>query len=177
MQRNKTRGLVKAALSAALISLSAWITVPAAVPYTMQTFAVFLTAAQLGAKKGALAVLIYILLGAAGLPVFSGGRGGLGVLLGETGGYIIGFVPGIFVCGVLLEKLRGKAVTMFLSMLAGLFCVYLAGSLWYTLYLPKSEMLGFGAAILSGVLPFVVPDIIKIALATYVAGRIKGLTI
>ena len=90
--RTKTTDLVYTALCAALIAVCSWISVPAAVPFTLQTFAVFAALNLLGGKRGTTAVLVYILLGAVGLPVFSGFKGGPGVLLGTTGGYIIGFL-------------------------------------------------------------------------------------
>ena len=80
------------AVCAALIAICAWITVPAAVPFTLQTFAVFCVLGLLGGKRGTVAILVYILLGAVGLPVFSGFNGGIGALLGTTGGYILGFI-------------------------------------------------------------------------------------
>ena len=80
------------AVCAALIAICAWITVPAAVPFTLQTFAIFFVLSLLGGKRGTIAILVYILLGAVGLPVFSGFNGGLGALLGTTGGYIFGFL-------------------------------------------------------------------------------------
>ena len=77
-------------LCTALMAICAWITIPAAVPFTMQTFAVFLTAGLLGGKRGTIVVLVYLLLGAVGLPVFSGFAGGLGYMTGVTGGYLVG---------------------------------------------------------------------------------------
>lgn len=89
----KTRDMAYISISAALIALCAWLSVPAAIPFTMQTFAVFAAAGTLGARRGAAALGLYILLGALGLPVFSGFQGGVGALLGATGGYIVGFLP------------------------------------------------------------------------------------
>ena len=83
--------LVMVALFAALIAVCAWVTVPGSVPFTLQTMGVFLAVGLLGGKRGTLAVLIYILLGCVGLPVFAGFSGGIGVILGSTGGYIVGF--------------------------------------------------------------------------------------
>ena len=80
------------ALTAAIIAVCAWITVPGPVPFTMQTFGVFLALRLLGGKRGSISVALYILLGAAGLPVFSGFKAGIGVLIGPTGGYILGFI-------------------------------------------------------------------------------------
>ena len=79
-------------LFAVVIAICSWISIPTVVPFTLQTFAVFLAVAVLGGKRGTLAVIVYVLLGAVGLPVFSGFKGGIGVLLNTTGGFIIGFV-------------------------------------------------------------------------------------
>ena len=80
------------ALFAVAIAICSWISVPATVPFTLQTFGVFLAAAVLGGKRGTLAVLVYLALGMAGVPVFAGFQGGMGCLLGSTGGYLIGFL-------------------------------------------------------------------------------------
>ena len=79
-------------LFAVVIAICSWISIPTVVPFTLQTFAVFLAVAILGGKRGTLSVIVYVLLGADGLPVFSGFKGGFGVLLNTTGGYIIGFI-------------------------------------------------------------------------------------
>ena len=79
-------------LFAVVIAICSWISIPTVVPFTLQTFAVFLAVAVLGGKRGTLSVIVYVLLGAVGLPVFSGFKGGIGVLLNTTGGYIIGFI-------------------------------------------------------------------------------------
>jgi biotin transport system substrate-specific component len=172
----KSRDMVQIAAFAAIIAVSAWITVPAYVPFTMQTFAVFLAAGVLGAKKGTLAVLVYILLGVLGLPVFSGGRAGLGVLFGETGGYIIGFVPAVYLCGRLNGVLNCR-FSLLVSMLSGLLIIYGLGILWFWLvYAQGDEAKSLLMIASGGILPFIVPDLIKIALATMVAGQLKRRT-
>ena len=88
----KTIDMVYIAVFAVLIAICSWISIPTTVPFTLQTFAVFLAVGVLGGKRGSLSVLIYILLGAVGIPVFAGFSGGFGVLLGQTGGYIVGFL-------------------------------------------------------------------------------------
>ena len=89
---HSSTNLVYMALGAVLIALCSWITVPAAVPFTMQTFAVFFILSALGGKQGTVTILVYIALGAVGVPVFSQFGAGPGVLLGNTGGYILGFL-------------------------------------------------------------------------------------
>ena len=88
----KTLDMVCTAMFAVIMAVCSWISIPAMVPFTLQTFGVFLAVGTLGGKRGSLAVLIYLLLGAVGLPVFSGFAGGLGYMMGSTGGYIIGFL-------------------------------------------------------------------------------------
>ena len=108
------------AICAALIAICAWITIPAAVPFTLQIFGVFCVLGLLGGKRGTIAILVYLLLGAVGLPVFSGFNGGIGALLGTTGGYLISY---IFV-GVIYwaaEKLLGtKLAVRITAMVLGL---------------------------------------------------------
>ena len=91
----KIRDMAYISLSAAVIAVCAWITVPFTVPFTMQTFAVFLAVLLFGSARGMLSILLYIALGAVGLPVFSSFGGGIGVLIGPTGGYIIGFLAAV----------------------------------------------------------------------------------
>ena len=174
MKNNRTTGLVQISAFAALMALCAWISVPALVPFTLQTFGVFLAAALVGAKKGTLAVGLYIALGAAGLPVFSGGQAGWGVLLGQTGGYITGFLPGAFVCGFLAKKAKTRPLLLYGAMFAGLLCIYITGSLWFAaVYISKSGVYNLWTAFATCVLPFVIPDILKIALAVFVVRRVS----
>lgn len=160
------------AMSTALISVCAWISVPSAVPFTMQTFAVFLTAGVLGFRRALAAVSLYVLLGAIGLPVFAGMQGGLGVLVGATGGYISGFLPAAFIAGLRHSGKRDGMVDIIL-MILGLLVCYTFGTLWYALgYLGGME--GVGAALTACVLPYVIPDLLKILLAATVARRLRA---
>ena len=88
----KTLDIVYCAIGVALIAVCSWITVPMTVPFTLQTLAVFAVLLLLGGERGTIATLVYVLMGAIGIPVFAGFSGGLGILLGSTGGYIIGFI-------------------------------------------------------------------------------------
>lgn len=160
------------AMSTALISVCAWISVPSAVPFTMQTFAVFLAAGVLGSRRALAAVSLYVLLGAIGLPVFAGMQGGLGVLVGATGGYISGFLPAAFIAGLRRSGKRDKMVDIIL-MILGLLVCYTFGTLWYALgYLGGME--GIGAALTACVLPYLIPDLLKILLAAAVARRLRA---
>lgn len=170
----KTRDLVLIALFAALMALCAWITIPSVVPFTMQTFAVFMAVGLLGGKRGTMAVLVYILLGAVGLPVFSGFGGGLGYLLGKTGGYIIGFIGsaltmwGFFKIGGRGWIMRG------IGMLAGLLVCYAFGTGWFiSVYMRTNGPVPLMTVLSWCVIPYIIPDLIKIALALYLSNRIE----
>lgn len=124
-RRSGAANVALIAAFAALIAVCALLpalTVNGLVPITLQTFAVLLSGAVLGARRGFLAVLLYLLVGAAGLPVFSGGSAGLGVFAGPTVGYLIGFPLGAALCGFLVERLprRSSAVRTVLVFLCGL---------------------------------------------------------
>jgi len=95
--KTRTYDMAYIAIFAVLIAICSWISIPMTVPFTLQTFGVFMAVGVLGGKRGSLAVLVYILLGAIGVPVFAGFSGGFGILLNNTGGYIIGF---LFSCNV-----------------------------------------------------------------------------
>ena len=111
MQQSKTRDIVFIGIFAALIAICSWISIPTTVPFTLQTMGVFTAVGLLGGKRGSLAVLVYILLGLVGLPVFAGFSGGVGVLFGTTGGYIIGFLASaLLMWGIETVCGRGKIV-------------------------------------------------------------------
>ena len=172
MKKTKTKEMITVSLSAALICICSWIQVPSAVPFTLQTFAVVLASAVLGAKKGAAATLVYLLLGAVGLPVFSGFQGGIGALLGATGGYAFGFIFAAVIVGLITDKYGISLLTGVLSGAAGIAVCYLIGTLWFTFVYGDGNLAG---AFSVCVLPFLLPDAIKITLATLVAKRVKKL--
>ena len=120
VQRSKTYDIVYIAVFAVIMAICSWISIPAAVPFTLQTFGVFIAAGVLGGKRGTLSVLVFILLGAVGIPVFANFSGGIGVLVGPTGGYIIGFLFSALVMWA-MEKLPGKkSIMQIVSMVVGL---------------------------------------------------------
>ncbi len=132
------------------------------VPVTLQTLAVLLTGAALGSKRGALAMIAYLVEGAAGLPVFSGGTSGLVTLLGYTGGYLWAFPIAAFVVGLLCERgLDRRILTSALAMLPGTLIIYAIGVSWLAIALHIS----FGKALTFGMLPFIPGDLLKLVIA------------
>ncbi len=171
----KTTELCRIAVSAALIAVCAWITVPAAIPFTMQTFGIFCVLNLLGGRKGTLAILIYLLIGAAGLPVFSGFQGGIGILLGTTGGYLVGFLW-IGLVFRTAEKCFGSTLRVRVAaLLLGLVLCYAFGTGWFLfLYARRSGPIGIGTALGWCVLPFLLPDLGKLALGVLLSERIRN---
>lgn len=171
---SKTYDIVYAAIFAVLIAICSWISIPSAVPFTLQTLGVFLSTAILGGRRGTLSVLVYILLGAIGLPVFAGFTGGVGILLGNTGGYIIGFLfSALAMWGI--EHLFGNRMPVELvSMLIGLLICYTFGTAWFmVVYTRGNGPVSLTAVLGWCVIPFIIPDLIKIAIALIIAPRIR----
>ena len=163
------RDMIYVSLMAVVIALCSWMSVPSAIPFTMQTFAVFCALLLLGGRRGFLSVLLYILLAAFGLPVLSGFRGGIGALLGPTGGYILGFA----LCALLYWLLERRLPPL-VPLIAGLLVCYLFGTLWFVyVYSSGEKEIGFGAALMLCVVPYLVPDAIKLLLAFVLARRVK----
>ncbi len=170
--RENTRDMIYIAMFAIIIAICSWISVPATVPFTLQTFGVFVTVGVLGGKRGSLSVLVYLLLGVIGVPVFAGFSGGLGVLLGSTGGYIIGFLfSALIMWG--MEILFGKSnVVLVVSMIVGLLVCYLFGTVWFmSVYARTTGPIGVMTALGWCVFPYIIPDGIKIVLAMILCKR------
>lgn len=159
------------ALFAALTAVGAFIVIPSyPVPVTLQTLFTYLAGAVLGGSLGALSQLIYLLLGCIGLPVFAGGEAGLGVLLGPTGGYLMGFIVGSFIIGKLVETKGNPSFTWILiSMVIGTLAIYTLGVIQLSLWLKTS----IEHAISLGVLPFLIGDSLKILLASFITLRVR----
>ena len=170
----KTADITLMALFTAVMAICSWISIPAAVPFTLQTFAVFLTVGLLGGKRGTLTVLVYLLLGAVGVPVFSGFTGGIGHLLGPTGGYIIGFIFSALMMWT-AEKLFGKSLSVLaFSMAAGLIVCYAFGTAWFvSVYTRTTEPISIMTALGWCVFPYIIPDAIKIAVALILTRRLR----
>lgn len=159
--------LARCALFAALMCICAWISIPlGGVVFTMQSFALFLALLVLGGKGATVSIFVYLALGAVGLPIFSGFQGGFSALLGVTGGFLWGFLLGCgaywLICTLLGEKWR------MLGCIACLCCVYLCGTIWYFIYAPG----GLWAILAQSVLPYLLPDAVKLLLAAWIAKRL-----
>ena len=173
MSSSSIRSLCQIALFAAIIAVCSQIQIPLTVPFTMQTFAVFSALAILGGKNGTISILIYIALGAIGVPVFSGFKSGFGVLLGSTGGYIIGFIFTALIVGIVSDK-TNKLWALILSMVVGILVCYAFGTAWFAVVYAKTNEPASLATILGWcVIPFLIPDAIKIALAAVLTNRLK----
>ena len=146
-----------------LIALSAQVAIPlpfTPVPVTLQTFAVILTGCLLGSGRGALAALLYLAEGSAGLPFFSGGTAGLAHLFGPTGGYLVGCVAAALVAGLLSERRPGRSwLGRLLTLAAADIVVFVFGVTWL------GAFTGMARAVVLGFVPFVVGDALKIVVA------------
>ena len=171
----KAKDIAKIALFVAILTISAYLTVPFLIPFTMQTFAVFFACFMLGGLKASIAVAIYILLGAAGVPVFSGFKGGMGAILGPTGGYIVGFVVSTLLYAAVTATLGDKAWVKVFAAVMGLAFLYAFGSLWFAFGYSAGGAGSLGVILLKCVVPYIVPDLAKISLAYFVAYRVKKL--
>ena len=173
----QVRDLAYIGLFAALMAVCAWISIPVPpplIPFTLQTMGVFLAVGLLGGKRGTIAVLVYILLGAVGAPVFAGFRGGMGSLTGLAGGYILGFLFTALVMWA-MERLPGRRIWVLgASMVLGLAVCYAFGTVWYmAVYAQRGESTTLGAVLAVCVAPFLIPDGVKIALALLLTSRLK----
>ena len=164
MTRSNLRYMTLTSLFAALLAVCAWLCIPVSdIGITLQTFGVFLALLMLGGKWGSLSILLYLLLGATGLPVFSGFRGGMGHLIGVTGGFLWGFLISGLVYWALERFGRWPA------MIAGLLTCYGCGCLWFYGYSGG----GLGFILLRCVVPYLIPDAIKLWLAFRLSRRLR----
>lgn len=177
VQINKTRDIVFIALFAVLIAVCAWISIPSIVPFTMQTFAVYLTLNFLGGKRGTVSVCVYLLLGLIGVPVFSNFNAGPGTLFGATGGYMIGWIFSGLVMWLLEKMLGNKIWVQAVSMVVGLVVCYIMGTAWFMfVYAHNTGPVGLWTVLGWCVFPFIIPDMVKLGLALWLSQRLKKIT-
>ena len=173
-----TYELVLCALCAAVTCVLAPISVPLAgeVPISLATFAVLLSGILLGAKYGAISQLVYVLLGSVGVPIFAGWTGGIGITLGVTGGYIIGYIPMAFIAGLLYHRFGREAsgtrkyIVMFVSMVLATAVLYILGTAWFM----AQTGMTLGASLAACVIPFLPGDLIKIVAVMLVSVPIEA---
>lgn len=177
-KRIKTADMVYIALFAVLIVICSWISIPTMVPFTLQTLGVFLAVGVLGGKRGTLAVLVYLLLGVVGLPVFAGFSSGIGYILGNTGGYLVGFILSALVMWAMEYLFGKKKLVLGFSMVLGLMACYIFGTIWFMLvYANNSGEIGLWTALGWCVFPYIIPDILKIVLALTLCKRLARVII
>ena len=176
MTRFDTKELVYTAVFAALMAVCSWISIPATVEFTMQTFAVFAALSFLGGWRALKAIGVYLLLGAVGLPVFAGFNGGLAALLGPTGGYLVGFAAQAVVYALMTKALSDGLRARIIAMAVSLAVLYAFGTAWFVIvYTARTGAVSFMTALGWCVFPFVIPDLAKMALAIALTKRIKAL--
>ena len=165
-----TMNLVMAALFAALTAVCSQIQIPLPmVPINLALFAVHLAGALLGAKWGALSITAYALLGVVGAPVFSGFASGPAVLFGKTGGYILGYILCALLVGLLSRRIGFNAKGLVIAMVVGVAACYIFGTIWFMAITGMNLQLSLTYC----VLPFLPGDAVKIALATFLALRLR----
>ena len=171
---NRTYRIVYTGIFAVLLAICSWISIPTVIPFTLQTFGVFLTVLLLGGKQGTISIFIYLLLGSVGIPVFSNFGAGLGYLLGNTGGYAIGFLF-IGLTSWLFEKLFGRKLWIQLaSIILGLILCYTFGTFWFlNISMNPGNSYGTMTALTMCVFPFMIPDTCKLILAHFISKRVK----
>lgn len=173
-QKNKkpkvrTIDLAYIGLFAALIAASAQIAIPMTVSFTLQTFTICLAVGLLGWKRSTLSVIIYIIIGMIGLPVFTGFKSGVAAVAGPTGGFIVGFIFTALLAGLLIDKFGHKFWQMILFMAIGVIACYIFGTIWFIIAYKAT----LASALTTCVVPFILPDAVKVVLAAVLANRLR----
>ena len=170
-----TPDMVYVGVFAAIIAVCSWISVPLTIPVTLQTMAVCITAGLLGTKRGVLSIIVYLLIGLVGVPVFSNFSAGVGQLMGPTGGYLIGFIFTALTVGSLTKLLGDKIWVFAISMVLGIAVLYVFGTAWYVIVYNRgnADAVTVSGALSMCVVPFIIPDLIKITLAAFFCTALK----
>lgn len=174
-QKIKTKQMVLIALMTAVTCVLGPLSIPlpfSPVPISLTNFAIFLAIFVLGMKNGTISFIIYLLLGTVGVPVFSSFRGGLQVLAGPTGGYLIGFIFLALIMGFALDHFDRKLVPTIIGMIIGMVVCYAFGTVW----LAKLLSLSFKEGLMMGVIPYLPGDAAKIIIAAIVGPKLYGAT-
>ncbi len=167
---NSTRQIVFTALFVALIACGAFISIPIGpVPIVLQNMFVLLAGLILGPVWGLGCVAVYLLMGFAGLPIFAGGTGGIGKLFGPTGGYLLGYLPAVYVTAVLSKSMKKTFVGDLVALTAGSLIVYAVGVPWLKYVLSMA----WSKALAVGMYPFLPGAVLKIAAAAFIAKKVR----
>lgn len=177
--------LVLISVSAALITICSWISIPLGpVPFTLQTLGILAVMLTVGGRRGTIAILVYLALGAVGVPVFAGFKGGIMSFIGPTGGFLIGFVFGALVYWLLeklfLKKLMTTPVKTWIFGMLGFVVfevvMYIVGVIWFmTVYAAQTGPVGLATVMSWCVIPFIIPDIVKMVVAVLTGERASKL--
>jgi biotin transport system substrate-specific component len=167
---NQLRMMVYASLFAALTAVGAFLAIPIGpVPIVLQNMFVFLAGLLLGGRWGLASVGVYLLAGACGLPVFAGGLGGISRFIGPTGGYLIGYLPAVFLIGTMSQKANPQIISDVLAMICGTLVLYACGISWLKIVTGMSP----AKALALGMYPFLIGDALKIAAAAVIARALR----
>ena len=159
-----------ASLLAALTAVGAYIAIPIGpVPIVLQNLFVYLTGLLLGSRWGLMGIGAYLLAGAVGLPVFAGGKGGIGHLIGPTGGYLLGFLPAVALIGMITERNEGKLLFALTGLIAGTVVIYACGVTWLSIVTGMTVV----KSLMVGMVPFLIGDAFKIAAALFIAKSLR----
>lgn len=169
MKKNNITSLILCAFFAALSAVLAQISISIGpIPIAFTHISVFICAGILGAKYGAISQSVYVLLGAVGVPVFAGFKGGAAAILGPTGGFIFGYIACVLIAGLIMDKFGRKIWAAMLAMAAGLLVNYVFGTIWFVILL-KSDII---TALTACVFPFLIGDVLKIILSAVLVNRL-----
>ena len=161
---------VYASLLAALTAVGAYLAIPVGpVPRVLQNLFILLAGILLGSRWATVSVAIYLLMGALGLPVFAGGTGGIGRFVGPTGGYLVGFLPAVFIIGLIAERFTPRVVIDIVAMVVGSLMIYACGIFW----LKSVTGMSWIKALSVGMLPFLIGDALKILAAAAIAKALR----
>ncbi len=161
-------------LSIGFLAICSWISIPFIVPFTMQTFALFFICLLFGAKRGTMYIVCYMICGLLGIPVFSGFRGGVQVLFGLTGGYIVGFLLSALLLWITERFWYPCKRKALLFSLMGLVVCYGFGTAWFLMISQQqASIITISSVLMTCVVPFILPDCLKIFLAFTLARRLK----
>ncbi len=167
------RSLIMIPMMSAIIAVCSWISIPMTVPFTLQIFGIYCALGMLGGKNGTISVVVYIMLGLVGVPVFAGFSSGISTILGPTGGYILGFAGSALVYWLITKIFGSKIYIKAIAMLIGLLVCYAFGTIWFIIVYGKNNgSVSIATALSWCVIPYIIPDLVKIFLALVISDRV-----